>query len=137
MRKFMISMAVAGSTLALAAPASAQWAPQPHAGYATPYAYSHAGVGHNLHARVQGLRHQIRDLAARRLIAPRQAHSLDRQAANIERQMLRPARLGVNPRQHFALERRVARLEQRLQRLAFRNSNSYRYGNRAHRGYRY
>lgn len=134
MRKFLIPIAVAGaSAFAFSAPVSAQPHPyaHPNAGYAAPHNYGAIGA-HNVHARVQGLRHQIRELHQRRLIDPRQAQSLDRQALAIERQMMSSSRFGVNPRRYQMLERRVARLEQRLQRQVARNSYGYRnaYGRR-------
>src|SRR5215213_478633 len=98
MRKFVFSIAAAASTLALAAPASAQWAP-PVYDY-TPYNF---GVGFSgirfaraMETRVQRIRVDIRSMAARRILSRAEARSLDVQAANLQRRIFRATRNGIS-----------------------------------------
>jgi hypothetical protein len=137
MRKFLIPLAAAASTLAIASPASAQWYPQP-APYAAPYAHNSIAVARSMEARVQNLRAQIRGFDRRNLLTRNQARSLDRQALNLQRQIMRNTRYGLSVRERVALERRIVRLEQRVhQRVAsnMHRGNRYAYGNRYY-GYR-
>ena len=134
MRKFLIPLAAAASTLAIASPASAQWYPQPVT-YGTPYAYGHASFGQAraLQARVDHLQREIRRVAQYRMISPRDYRNLQQQARSIELRLRRDARdgYGLTPREVFANERRIVRLEQRLQQrvaMNMRHGNRYAYG---------
>lgn len=141
MRKFSIPLAAAASTLAFAAPASAQWYPQrapygaPYATpYAAPYAQNNFALARSMEARVQNVRAQIRGLDQRNLLSRNQARSLDRQAATIQRQILRNARFGLDLRERSRFDRRIMRLEQRVQRQVAMNA---RFGNRYARSQRH
>jgi hypothetical protein len=133
MRKFLIPIVAAGSALAFAAPAAAQWAP-PVYNY-QPYNY---GNGWNYHAfansmqqRVQRVRSDIRALQARRILSWGEARSLEQQAANIQRHIYQRSRNGIQPNDARVLERQIRNLEFRVQREA-RDWN-----NRPNRGRRY
>lgn len=147
MRKILIPLAAAATTLAIASPASAQYYPQPNryaaphvAPYAAPYAHNSVALARGMEARVQNLRAQIRGLDRRNLLTRGQARSLDRQALNLQRQIMRNTRYGLNVRERVRLDRQVVRLEQRVQqRVASnmrRHGNRYAYGNRYYGGRR-
>ena len=99
MRKFLIPIVAAASTLAIAAPAAAQWAP-PVYNY-QPYNY---GRGWNYHQyaqsmeqRVQRIRADIRQLQQRHIVSWQEARSLENQAADIQRRIYRKSRNGIQP----------------------------------------
>ena len=120
MRKFLIPIVAAGSALAFAAPAAAQWAP-PVYNY-QPYNY---GNGWNYHAfansmqqRVQRVRSDIRALQARRILSWGEARSLEQQASNIQRRIFRASRNGIQPGEARRLESQIRNLEFRVHREA-------------------
>ena len=120
MRKFMIPIVAAGTALAFAAPAAAQWAP-PAYNY-QPYNY---GRGYNYHRfagemnqRVQRIRSDIRQLQARRILSWQEARSLERQAADVQRAIWRNSRNGIQPGEARRLEDRIRQLEFRVSREA-------------------
>ena len=133
MRKFLIPIVAAASTLAIAAPAAAQWAP-PVYNY-QPYNY---GRGWNFHEyarsmemRVQRVRNDIRQLQARRILSWQEARSLENQAADIQRRIYRKSRNGIQPGEARQLENQIRNLEYRVSREA-RDWN-----NRPNRRHRY
>ena len=99
MRKFLIPIAAAASTLAIAAPAAAQWAP-PVYNY-QPYNYGRGYNGFNfarsMEARVQRLRVDIRNLQARRILGRGEARALEQQARNLQRRIKRGPRFSGSP----------------------------------------
>lgn len=118
MRKFLIPALVL-STVVGVAPAAAN-----HGGY-------HSDRGHGQHAgwnrggpSRQAINELIRDLnrveiriersAERRVISPREAFSLRREANQIERQLQRASRNGISGREFGMLRSQVNRIEQRL-----------------------
>ena len=120
MRKFLIPIVAAVSTVAIAAPAAAQWAP-PVYNY-QPYNY---GRGWNFHQyaqsmeqRVQRIRHDIRQMQQRRILSWQEARSLDNQAANIQRRIYRKSRNGIQPGEARQLENQIRNLEFRVSREA-------------------
>jgi TolA-binding protein len=120
MRKFLIPIIAAGSALAVAAPAAAQWAP-PVYNY-QPYDY---GRGYNFHRfagqmeqRVQRLRNDIRQLQQRRILSWREARSLDYQAQQIQRRIYNRSRNGLQPMEARGLENQIRNLEFRISREA-------------------
>lgn len=120
MRKVLFSVIAAASTLAVAAPASAQWAPPVY--HYQPYNYN---SGFNFHsyarsmqARVQRIRADIRTMDARRILSNREARSLDNEARNIERRIYQASRNGIQPYEARNVENRIRRLEIRVQREA-------------------
>lgn len=153
MRKFAITLAAAGAALGLAAPASAQFYPQPAYGYgyaqpaygyARPaYGYAQRGSGYNsgavvqnLDMRIAGIRGQIRAMQSRGLIRSNKARSLDRQAMSLQRSVHASAWNGVGGSEARSLDMRVARLEQQVRNASVRQ----RYGARRaprYAGYRW
>lgn len=139
MRTILISLAGAVSALAIATPASAQWAqPAPYGapayGYGAPgYGYNAYGTA-NVQARVAGLRQQLFALQRQRLIRRDEAKRLDREIRAIGDRALRESYAPVNPYEMQQLEQRLGQIQQRLQYAASRGygypgySGSYGYG---------
>jgi hypothetical protein len=135
MRKIFISLAAAGTALAFATPASAQYYPQPQ-----PYGYGNNGYGNNgyghgnygqvrsLQARIDGVQYQIKQLDRRNVIRDDPADRLRSEARQIENRLHRAARSGgLNPYEANDINGRISRLEQRVQYAA--GSRYGRYGN--------
>jgi TolA-binding protein len=120
MRKLLFSVLAAASTLAVAAPASAQWAPPVY--HYQPYNYNSGFNFHNyartMQARVQRVRTDIRNMDARRILSNREARSLDNQARNIERRIYTASRNGIQRYEARNLENRIRNLEMRVSREA-------------------
>ncbi len=127
MRTMIISLAVTASALAVATPASAQWARQPAPyGYGAPgYGAPGYGQGYNnyrhagaVKARIDGIQRQIAHLAQYRMITRSEHNNLMRDSREIERRFFRNARdgRGLTQREMYDVERRVARLEQKIAR---------------------
>lgn len=130
MRKYLIPIVAAASTLAVAAPASAQYAP-PVYRY-QPYNYGNGFEGHRFAAemnnRVQRIRHDIRAMQARRILGFGEARALESEAANLQRRIFFASRNGIQPGEARRLENGIRRLEYRVQREAtdFNNRPGYR-----------
>lgn len=135
MRKYIISAALLVSTVAVAAPASAQWAqPQQH-GYAYGYQGNHGQV-RRLEVRIQQIRQQIRQLDRRNILSNREANRLDAEARSLQYRVRQLGYNGLNQRERYDLERRIARLEQNIRYQA--NDGNRRYGqNQYGNGYGY
>lgn len=138
MRKFLISMVAAGSALAFAAPATAQyvqWAP-PVYRY-QPYNYAYGFNGYNfaraMHDRVQRIRGDIRVMASRRVLSRGEARGLDRQAWQLQRRIERASRFGINPYEARGIENGIRHLERRVAREA--TDWNRRYGAHGYRRY--
>ena len=137
MRKVLISLAAAGSALAIATPAAAQYYPgQPYGSpYGNAYGYNNYNYGQvrSLQARIDRIEWQINRLDGRDRIRDRSADRLRDEANNIERRLRHAARDGLSPWEAQDLQVRIARLEQRVQySMAYRNrgyGNGYGYNN--------
>ena len=142
MRKFLISAALAATTLTAAAPAAAQWAPAPAYGnsygspygspYGNAYGYNNYGQIRSLQARIDQLQWQIRRLDQRNILSDREAARLMSDARAVEHRLRETARYGLNSSERRAVEVRIARLEQQMWRDA-RDGNRWgdrRYGDR-------
>jgi hypothetical protein len=127
MRKFLIPLAAAASAFAMTAPASAQaygnlgpWT-APVYNY-QPYNYGYGFNGYRfvreMSSRVQRIRGDIGNMEARRILSPREARSLDREARAIERQIYKAPRNGIRPGEARGIENRIRRLEYRVAREA-------------------
>jgi len=120
MRKFLIPIVAAASTLAIADPASAQWAPPVY--HYQPYNYGRGYNGMNfarsMERRVQRIRSDIRDLQARRVLSWRESRSLENQAANLQRRIFWASRNGIQPGEARRLENQIRNLEFRISREA-------------------
>jgi hypothetical protein len=110
MRKFLISAAIAASTVAVASPAAAQYYPQPQG---NAYGYNaNYGQARSLIARVDQIRRQIDRLDNRDRLSNREADRLRYEARNVRNQVRSASFNGLGYRERQALEYRVARLEQ-------------------------
>ena len=120
MRKFLIPIVAAASTLALAAPASAQWAPPVYryAPYNFGYGFNGINFARAMESRVARVRGDIRAMEIRRILSYGEAHSLDRQAANLQWRIARVSRFGVSPGEARGMENGIRRLEYRVAREA-------------------
>jgi hypothetical protein len=131
MRKVLLALAAAGTALAVATPAAAQFYPgQPAYGapYGNGYGYNNWGQVRSLQVRIDAVERQIRMLDRRDVIRDDRADRLREEANNIERRLHRAARYGgLNPYEANDINARIARLEQRVQ---WSMANRYgRYGN--------
>ena len=120
MRKFLIPIIAGVSVVAMAAPASAQ--------YARPvdrYQHYHQGAfdGRGLQVRVDRVREQIRRLEARRALSFREGRSLEFQAMNLQRRIERASGNGIQPGEARRLENQIRQLEYRVQREATDRNN--------------
>ena len=124
MRKFLISAALAASTLVAAAPAAAQYYPPQPQGNAYGY-YGNHGQARRLDARIDAIQRQISHLDRRNILSNREANRLRADSNEIERRLRYVARNGLNGWEANDIERRIYRLETRIQREA-RDGNNYR-----------
>ena len=122
MRKFLISAALAASTLVAAAPAAAQYYPQPPQGYAN--GYNNYGQVRRLQVRIDQLQRQISQLDSRDILTEREARSLRAESRELERRLRFASSYGLNGRERYDIERGIQRLEVHIQREA-RDGNRY------------
>lgn len=131
MRKVILAAVAAASTLAIAAPASAQWAPPVY--HYQPYNYGNAFSYHafaqSMLARVQRVRGDIRVMQSRRILSFGEARSLERQARNLQDRIYRASRNGIQPGEARRLENQIRNLEYRVSREAtdYNNRPGYRH----------
>ena len=141
MRKFVIALAAAGSALAFASPASAQYYPQPQP-YGQPYGYGgqgYNGYGYNgfgqvqqLQQRIDALQNRIRFMDRANVIRDHSADRLKDEARDIEKRLRKSSRHGLNPYELNNLQARIARLEQRVQIASSRFGGRYGYNSGYH-----
>lgn len=131
MRTALITLAA----IAIASPASAQYAPQhyghpmPAPGYGNPgYGFGHVRA---LQLRVDRIQTQIRFLDRRNILSRREAGQLREQSQTVERRLHRAARSGLSPWEARDINERIARLEHRVHREAMDRNG--RWGRYAHR----
>ena len=125
MKKIILALAAAGSALAFATPAAAQ--------YAAPYGNAYGYQGHqgyqnarSLQVRINNVERQIARLDRRNNIRDGQADRLRREANQIENRLQRAMRYGLNGYEANDINVRIARLEQRVQvAVATRYGNNY------------
>jgi opacity protein-like surface antigen len=139
MRKLILSLAAAGSALALATPAAAQYYSQPYAPGYGGQQYGYNGYGHNnwgevraLQARIDRVEWQIRRLDRRNVIRDDSADHLRYEADSLERRLHMAARNGLNPYEAQDIRFRIDRIEQRVRYAA---ANSYGRGGYGYNGY--
>jgi TolA-binding protein len=126
MRKVLISLAVAASALAVAAPASAQYFPAPQG---NAYGYNNNyGQVRRLQVRINQIQRQIDQLDRRNVLSNKEARRLRDESRSLERRLAKVSRYGLNPRERQDIEVRIARLEQRVRYEA--NDGNRRYGSR-------
>ena len=117
MRNYIISAALLASSVAVAAPAAAQWAPPQPQGYAYGYQGNY-GQTRRLEVRIQQIRHQIRQLDRRNILSNREANRLDAEARSLQYRVRQLGYNGLNQRERYDIERRIARLEWNVRREA-------------------
>ena len=123
MRKFLITAAIAASTVIAAAPAAAQYYPQGNA-----YGYDNHGQTRRLQVRIDQLQRQISQLDQRNILSEREANKLRSESRQLEQRLRNAGRNGLNGREGYNIERGIQRLEVRIQREA---RDGGRYNNRA------
>lgn len=119
MRKIILSVMAAGTFIAGAAPAAAQYygAPPPPPGPGYGYAYGHGNWGQvrALRMRIAAIRGRIERLDSRDAIGHHNADRLVHEANELDRRLQDRARGGLDPREAGDIEYRLQRLEQRVQ----------------------
>src|SRR5262245_52155725 len=105
MRKFIISAAIAASTLVAAAPAAAQWYPQQPQGNAYGYNNNYGQV-RRLQARIDQVQHQIDRLDSRDILSEREARRLREESRNVEHRLRSFAQNGLSGRERNEVENR-------------------------------
>ena len=123
MRKVILSLAAAGTALAFATPAAAQYR-QP---YGNAYGYNNYGQVRALQARIDNIQRQIERLRAQRLLSRDEVNGLRSDLRDLERRLYSRSRNGLNYQELRTIEVRIARLEQHVRREV-RDDN--RWGNR-------
>ena len=126
MRKVLISLALAGSALVAATPATAQYYSYPGSGYNSGYGYNNYGGVREMRARIDGLQRQIDVLASRRQIRAESANHLMEETRMLEWRLRSSARNGLDPYEVRDVRQRLAVIEQRVRYAA---SNGYGYRN--------
>jgi len=127
MRKLLISLAAAGTALAVASPAAAQaygnlgpayGAPAYGYGYGYGNGYRNYGNVRALEVRLDNVQRQLSYLARYRMITPNEYHNRLQDSREVERGIRRNARdgRGLTQREFYNAERRLAQLEQRIAR---------------------
>lgn len=155
MRKVLFSLAAAGTAVAIAAPASAQYyqQPQQQPGYGYTNGYNNSGYSNNgynggynngynqygrngygqlrtMQSRIDGIQRQVEQLKARRMISRNEANGLRSESRNLEMRLARASRYGLNPNEARTIEYGIARLEQHVAREARDGrGRGYGYGN--------
>ena len=143
MRKVLISTILAASTLAIAAPAAAQWTlsygnqyggqygnqygNQYGGQYGDAYGYNNYGQTRSLMVRINRIEQQIHQLDHRNILSEREAHQLRDEANRIERRLRQASYNGLNGYEARDIQVRIARLEQNIR---YQTSDGNRYGNR-------
>ena len=132
MRKLTLITAAAGTALAFAAPASAQYAPQPQyrpVPQGNAYGYNNWGQVRSMQARIDGIQRQIEHLRSRRIITRNEANGLRSESRQIEWRLRQAARYGLNHNEAREIDRRINRLERHVAREA-RDGRGYGWDNR-------
>ena len=132
MRKFLVSAALLASTIAVAAPAAAQWAPPQPQGYAYGYQGNY-GQTRRLEVRIQQIRQQIRQLDQRNILSNREANRLEAEARSLQYRVRQLGYNGLNQRERYDIERRIARLEWNVRREA--SDGNRRFSQNGYNGY--
>jgi hypothetical protein len=137
MRKLIVSLAAAGTALAFATPAAAQYYPQPQPyaqpygqpGYGAPYGnaygYNNYGQVRSLQVRIDAIQRQINQFDRRDRIRDNTADRLRSEANKIERRLRSAGRNGLNPYEANDIQVRIARLEQRVRYSLASGRNGY------------
>jgi len=141
MRKLILSLAAAGTALAVATPAAAQYYPQPPYQYGgnPQFGYSAPQYGYgfnryqtqNLMMRLNSIQQRVSDLDRSRVLRGDSAERLHKEARDLQRRVQQSIAYGTGSIAGNDLQYRVARLEQKLEKQA----QVGRYGNYGFNGY--
>ena len=139
MRKVLISGILAAPTLAIAAPAAAQWAPAYGSQYGNQYGgqygnqygnangYDNRGQVRSLMVRINQVERQIDQLDRRDVLSNREASQLRYQANMLDRQLRQASYNGLNGYERRNFEVQIARLEQNIR---YQSNDGNRWGQR-------
>ena len=135
MVKFLVSVALLASTIAVAAPAAAQWTQPIPQGYA--YGYnnqSNRGLARAYAQRINRLHQQIHRLGERRQLSRSEFLRLNRAVDVLENRLARASYRGLNRQEAYVIERDIARLERNISREA-RDGGGYDHHSQSQYGY--
>ena len=110
MRKLLVSLAAAGTVLAFATPADAQWA-------RPAYGYNNGMVG-RWQNEIQQLRVQMDQLGRSGRLTRAEARDLGNDIRETERMLYRSGRNGIAPREARSIDQRINRLRYELRRYS-------------------
>jgi hypothetical protein len=129
MRRLLVTIAAAGTALAFATPASAQYFPQP--AYGAPYGNAY-GRGYNTvryQREIQAIRLQMNELARAGRLTRSEGVDLDRDIRAAERSVYWSGRNGLSPWEARNLDGRIWNLRNELRRYS--DYDGRRWGNRS------
>ena len=150
MRKVLISLAAAGTAMAFAAPASAQYFPQSqpaygygnggygnggYGNYGGGYGYNQGGQVRGLQIRIDQIQRQIEQLGARGILNRNELNGLRNESRRLEQRLYSAGRYGLDRNETRDIYYRIARLEQHVRHEAT-DGNRYGY-NGYNSGYGY
>jgi len=124
MRKMLISFAAAGGALAFSTPAAAQF----YGGQAYGYGYNNYGQIRAMHERIDQLEWKINRLDRYNGVSDGAAERLRFEARQLEFQLNRAARYGLNPYEASQVQYRIAQLARRVQYASANRYGRYGYG---------
>jgi hypothetical protein len=125
MRKFVLALVAAGSALAVATPAAAQYYPQPYGyGYGNGYDYNRGYADPNgLHRRIENV---LRSLDG---VRPDQRRQLYSEAINLDRSLRAASRNGFSPWEARQFDQRIYQLERHQGAVSWNGGGRYYGGN--------
>jgi hypothetical protein len=133
MRKLLVTIAAAGTALAFATPASAQYFPQPAYGapygnaYGNPYGNGYGYGPVRYQREIQAIRLQMNELARAGRLTRSEAWDLDNDIRSAERSIYRSGRGGMSPWEARNLDGRIWNLRSELKRYS--DYDGRRWGN--------
>ena len=111
MRKVLLSIAAAGTALAFATPAAAQWAPRPA------YGYNNGNIG-RWQQEIRQLRIRMDQLGRSGRLTGREARDLNNDIRGTERMLYRSGRNGITWREARSIDQRIQRVRYELRRYS-------------------
>lgn len=147
MRNYLIPLAAAAATFAVATPASAQYyggyhpapaygAPAYGAPYGQAYGYRQAGTARWTH-QLRQIRYDTQRFAAQGRLTRHEMRDMRRDIRSVQREIRKSARRGISPWEARRLDQRIARLQYQLARYSDWDRRRYdrRHGQRYSYGY--
>ena len=112
MRKLLLSLAAAGSMMAVATPAAAQW-------HRPGYGYGHGnGLGAQYQRDLQNLRLQMDNLQRSGRLTPRESRDLYNDIRGTQDMVLNANRGGIQPWQARNIDRRISNIRYELRKYS-------------------